>query len=761
MRTLQEILRKTNYKENQIEYFLTECFADYLYFAEHVLGFELADYHREWYDLFEKFPRICLIAFRGSGKTCFISGYLLWLAMFKENLNFLIISNTFEQSKMVLKLIRKTITDNEFLREFMPTGRDAIWKATELTLTTGCNFYCRTYGEAVKGLRIDYLFPDEMGLYEDKSVYWTAISPVVQLNRGRIIGAGTPVSNGDLLAELKENEEYFVQEYPSEKEGKVLWGNKYTLLEHDTETQRSLLAIKKEIGDLAYTQEYLLIPISSANSLFPYELCSQALSNDKFLPYGKTTEKYYLGYDVAISPKGDWTVMTVLGVNADRKMIVRALRFRDNFEEQKRRVRQLMGDFPITKGFIDATALGDQQAKEIHEEFPQVEPKKMTYDEKYSMLIDLRNDFDNYKIVIPNNKEDINAYSYAEELLRELNDFALKIDLRPGQTSRPKFHKGKYDDCLLEGTLITTNKGQKPIEEIRVGDFVLTRKGFRPVTKAWLKSDNSPLYELKFSDGRTLIGTSDHKIYTKEKGFVPMDTMRNTYKPLDAISIWEEKEKKPQLNSGVKPLIKIKGQDIGVGQVDMDSYTEMFGSFITAKYHKDLSYTTKMKINQIITTIILNASREKNIPQSTNGLKKDMKNKKNIFQKLGNLLTNGIWQKKEGLGTKSTSTIVLEKLGKTSALKKRIVNYVEKNLKIILSSSQENIVQTDANKKHIELETQRELDYRGKVYDLTIEDEHEFFANGILVHNCVDSLALANKASQEMYGGISIRGIEY
>ena len=26
------------------------------------------------------------------------------------------------------------------------------------------------------------------------------------------------------------------------------------------------------------------------------------------------------------------------------------------------------------------------------------------------------------------------------------------------------------------------------------------------------------------------------------------------------------------------------------------------------------------------------------------------------------------------------------------------------------------------------------------MYDLTVEGEHEFFANGILVHNCIDAL---------------------
>ncbi len=462
MRTIQDILGKTRYKENQIEYFLTECYADYIYFAEHVLGFEIAQYHKDWYDLLEKWPRLCLIAFRGSGKTAFLSGYYIWLAVFKEKLNFLIISNSFEQSKHVLKLIRTMIIDNELLKQFASQGRDYTWKATELTLKSGSTFYCKTYGENTRGLRIDYLLCDEAGQYEDKSLFWTSISPVVQLNMGKICVIGTKQSATDLLSELENNSEYWSMEYPAEKDGKALWDNKYTLLEYDTETKRSLIKIRKEIGELPYTQEYLLIPISSANSLFPYELTSQGLANnEKFLPYGKAKENYYLGYDVAISPKGDYTVMTVLGVNADKKFIARALRFRDTFEEQKRKVRQLMSDFNIKKGFIDATTLGDQQAKEIQQEFPQIEPKKMTYDEKYSMMIDLRNEFDKFNIMIPNSKEDMNAYGYAQELIKELNEFALKMDLRPGQSARPKFHKGKYDDCV--DSLALANKASQDI----------------------------------------------------------------------------------------------------------------------------------------------------------------------------------------------------------------------------------------------------------------------------------------------------------
>ena len=30
-----------------------------------------------------------------------------------------------------------------------------------------------------------------------------------------------------------------------------------------------------------------------------------------------------------------------------------------------------------------------------------------------------------------------------------------------------------------------------------------------------------------------------------------------------------------------------------------------------------------------------------------------------------------------------------------------------------------------------------------RVYDLTVEDQPEFFANGVLVHNCIDALRYA------------------
>lgn len=443
-------MKHTKHDEATAEVFWAECFMDYLYFAEHVLGFQIAEYHKEWLDLATKFKRLCVISFRGSGKTHFFAGYYLWKAVFYGPRETLIVSNTESQAKEVLKIIKTMVVDNEMLNQFAPQKREATWKATELELVNRAIFYCKPYNENVRSWHPDDILCDEMGEYEDKSIFWTAVLGAIQMKMGRVIGIGTPKSAVDLLSELKENEEYMCKEYPAEVDGQPLWPQKYTSHTHDSETRRSLVKIRKEMGELSYAQEYLLIPISSANSLFPFGLTSKALSNTEgFLPYGKQDEKYYVGYDIAISPKGDYVVMVVLGVNADRKRLVKALRFRDSFEEQKKRLRRIMADFHPQRGSADATGMGEQQAKELQVEFPEMKAEKITYDEKYKMLLDLRQEFERFNIVIPNSKEDISAYSFAQQLLKELNDFSLKIDLRPGQTTRPKFHSGKYDDCVI------------------------------------------------------------------------------------------------------------------------------------------------------------------------------------------------------------------------------------------------------------------------------------------------------------------------
>ena len=63
--------------------------------------------------------------------------------------------------------------------------------------------------------------------------------------------------------------------------------------------------------------------------------------------------------------------------------------------------------------------------------------------------------------------------------------------------------------CFKGGTLVTTDKGDKPIEEIKEGDLVLTRKGFKKVTHSWCNGKRDCI-EVNV-EGAKIICTPDHK----------------------------------------------------------------------------------------------------------------------------------------------------------------------------------------------------------------------------------------------------------
>lgn len=88
-----------------------------------------------------------------------------------------------------------------------------------------------------------------------------------------------------------------------------------------------------------------------------------------------------------------------------------------------------------------------------------------------------------------------------------------------------------WGDCLAEGTLIATPNGDVPIESLTAGDYVMTRDGARRVERQEQTYVEAPLWQLTTTDERTLLGSGNHPVSTKEHGFqhlsrlVPGDTL--------------------------------------------------------------------------------------------------------------------------------------------------------------------------------------------------------------------------------------------
>uniref|UniRef100_A0A6M3KHT2 Putative terminase large subunit n=1 Tax=viral metagenome TaxID=1070528 RepID=A0A6M3KHT2_9ZZZZ len=80
------------------------------------------------------------------------------------------------------------------------------------------------------------------------------------------------------------------------------------------------------------------------------------------------------------------------------------------------------------------------------------------------------------------------------------------------------------DRCFVAGTKIATDLGEKPIEQIAVGDSVWTRDGLRPVV-ACGETGIAEVMEMRLSNGQTLIGTKNHPVWTENRAWVQLSLL--------------------------------------------------------------------------------------------------------------------------------------------------------------------------------------------------------------------------------------------
>lgn len=75
-------------------------------------------------------------------------------------------------------------------------------------------------------------------------------------------------------------------------------------------------------------------------------------------------------------------------------------------------------------------------------------------------------------------------------------------------------------DCFIEGTLVWTNDGYKPIENIKINDYVLTHlNNYKPVYKIMRKKTNK-LCDIKIAGSEIITSTENHPFYVRKKKLV-------------------------------------------------------------------------------------------------------------------------------------------------------------------------------------------------------------------------------------------------
>ena len=325
----------------------------------------------------------------------------------------------------------------------------------------------------------------------------------------------------------------------------------------------------------------------------------------------------------------------------------------------------------------------------------------------------------------------------------------------------------KDNHCFTGETFVETINGRKRIDAISIGEYVLTSNGYQRVCKFFDNGCRKILHiRIFFSNFVVEIkATPEHKFKTTN-GWKQLKDLTKTDVLYTCKSLMG------------KSIVYTMEKDISL--VEQNDFTEKCGNSIMGIYQKAITSITKMKIHGIMKSAILNLSKV--IPMSRCTQMNKLKKKalmilKSVWTMQGHLRTSGMELMKAKNGIENTlkssekicspkyirvcgveknfslshsettsfvQTSVKQHLDTIQALttKHENANGVERNLSQTNIAAQssvaevvaENMLQASEIKK-IEIVSEEVAN----VYDLEVENIHEFFANGVLVHNCIDA----------------------
>ena len=322
--------------------------------------------------------------------------------------------------------------------------------------------------------------------------------------------------------------------------------------------------------------------------------------------------------------------------------------------------------------------------------------------------------------------------------------------------------------CLSGDTMVLTVSGEKKISEIVVGDMVVTPFGKRRVTASGITGISETVYETILADGTKIISTGNHE-FVSNKGIVKCDTLEYN-DVLIKNNSWRT------LKWNIQSLLSSRARSIGFRQeittgrktgvkTKPVTFTGRFGKiFMDARFRPVTTFTilttilltTTSEIFNLFTTatmpvfILKNVSQRELLTMKRRLLWQERKQK------------NGINPKKDGNGTGKTGKMH----GKIENIIKSTVSIAGKNWShpfLLGRNSAGSTVRRDSDiiagrmtLKEIALSAVRclrqisiarsrrvprivgvrQLKDRRPVYNITVEKDHVFYANGILTCNC-------------------------
>lgn len=298
--------------------------------------------------------------------------------------------------------------------------------------------------------------------------------------------------------------------------------------------------------------------------------------------------------------------------------------------------------------------------------------------------------------------------------------------------------------CFTKGTMITTKNGSIPIEEIEAGNEVLTHTGqYKKVLKLSGRSTNETLYEIKSSNGFVTTCTGNHPYYVISKDDAL--NVEERFEWVEAKNLIPDKHllvipicEKTNKNNKIREIWKIIGmyaycvtnlhtnKIIGLKEnfakeiLDTLKANRCNGSI--SRYNNEFSISVNWKGNKLVRDLELEKIPTELLSESKENIK--------LF------LDGWFYYSKSSFKTRNKKFVSdmthLINIGMELPL-----NVEERKNEYLCTLAKEYEYHISQKYIYVPFEvSQRKESITTTVYNLEVEDDHSYVANGKIVHNC-------------------------
>lgn len=442
------------------------CKKDFLVFQKVELGYEIGSQHHIWNSHLKDKDDVIEMAPRDHGKShSVIRAYALWRAKYDPWIKEILILGPDQPSAVEnLDKIRELLMTKATLEDLIPMGRShGPDSRTEMKLGNRKVIKAKGWGSPLRGRHPQLILMDDVANEANswssearkdmKTRFNEVVVPMKDKGtlrerklgfKSQIVVVGTAQDQEDLYHDLLKNPEFIGTRLEAivDEELKIpLWPERYSY--------EDLMRIKRLVGTLAFSKEYMNRPMSDETTIFPTSLFEPCFDRER--SYARNylgNNPVYLGVDFSVpgSTDGDWTVVIAIEYNPTDHSYTILNYWRDRPQFIRRQLEQIeyyCQTYRVTMGFLE-----DNMFQGIYREHFRTKSNlplqghTVTGQNKRSMetgILSLRPMLENQKILFPYRTEE--DQSKTDYLVTEFNG----IRQRQGKIGNETSH----DDGVL------------------------------------------------------------------------------------------------------------------------------------------------------------------------------------------------------------------------------------------------------------------------------------------------------------------------